>query len=143
MQLKADGVLGIAGCCIAVDITFYLDANDVISSNNELNNPTIYTELNGKIVLNAKETLSYYDFPKMYTDDINLTRAKLDFQCIPVHLVIEKERIHEALVSYFYDALEKKDAMGFRVYQATCSDLEGNKVNLNIDLSRSFAFFEV
>lgn len=136
MQLKADGVMGIAGCCIAVDVSFILDSEEQLPSADG------FSDLKGLIEIKAKETLSYYDIPKMYADGIHLSSAQLSFQCIPINLTVSEDALHNDLIAYLYHCLDRKDPMGFMVYQAYCSDEKGKKVCFNIDLSRSFVFFD-
>ncbi len=136
MQLKADGVMGIAGCCIAIEVSFILDGDS------QLPRDFGCVDLTGLIKIKAKETLSYYDLPKMYADGVHLNSAQIRFQSIPITLTINHYRVQDQLIDYLYSCLDQKNPKGYKVYQAYCKDGNGEEISLNIDLSRSFVFFE-
>lgn len=136
MNLRADGVIGVAGCCIAVDVEFKLQVDaDALSSDSDI-------VCKGHVYIRSKETLSYYDLPKFYAHEIHLICAELDFKPIEIDAILHPQGFFEALIQYLYIALERTDAMGYRVYQARCKGINGERVCLNIDLTKSFVFFE-
>lgn len=131
VQIKAEGVIGLAGCCIAVEVIFNLEQE-------------IKSQCwSGDIQISAKETLTYYDTTKLYTQALYIQQGQVQFN--PIHLSqveFPEGPTHAALEQCLLQHLDRTNGFGYRIYQAKCQgpDIEAC---LNIDLSRSFFFFEL
>lgn len=137
MRFKADGVVGIAGCCVAVAVDFVFDQPLPLGTE------IASLALKGHIQIQAKETLTYYDMPRRYAEGVALERATLIFEPIPLALTTGEKNLHETLIEYLYTYLEGKNALGYNKYQVLCQDPSGEAVSLNIDLAKSFVFFDL